>query len=348
MRILGIESSCDETAVAIVQGDGDVVGVEQNLVSSQVEIHKLYGGVVPEVAARRHVDVIFPLLLEAGVPRAGSGIDAIAVTAGPGLVPALRVGVELGKTLAWAWGKPLVAVNHLEGHIYSVWLPSPNNHHPTPAFPSLCLLVSGGHTELILMRSHGQYELVGKTRDDAAGECFDKVAKLLGLPYPGGPQISKLATQGNRAALAFPRPMLESGDFDFSFSGLKTAVAVELKKQEGSEQKSALEDICASFEEAVVESLVTKTVAAVEKFRPASVILAGGVAANRHLRETLAAALSQLPITQNAPPTLHVPDLRYTGDNAAMIAAVGYFKALRREFSDPLTLEANPNMRLAL
>jgi len=338
MRILGIESSCDETAIAILSGEGDAVRVEQNLVSSQIDIHAKYGGVVPEVAARRHVDVIFPLLLEAGVPRDGAGIDAIAVTSGPGLVPALRVGVELGKTLAWAWKKPLVAVNHLEGHIYSVWLgQGTRDKGQRVEFPALCLLVSGGHTELVLMRNHGQYELVGRTRDDAAGEAFDKVAKLLGLGYPGGPMVSKLAKAGDPAAIAFPRPMLDSGDFDFSFSGLKTAVAMYLKGQGTGDKGQAVEDVCASFQAAVVETLVAKTRAAAEKFQPASVILAGGVAANARLREALASSLA-VP--------LHVPDLTFTGDNAAMIAAAGYFKALRKDFTDPILLMADPNMRL--
>ncbi len=344
MRILGIESSCDETAIAIVSGEGERVVVEKNLVASQVLTHAKYGGVVPEVAAREHVDAIFPLLLEAGVARDGEGIDAIAVTSGPGLVPALRVGVELAKTLAWLWNKPLVGVNHLEGHIYSVWLQSetPPLHHSnisslhhsiTPSLPALCLLVSGGHTELLLMRDHGVYEKLGQTRDDAAGEAFDKAAKVLGLGYPGGPAISKCAAQGKRDAIAFPRPMLESGDLDFSYSGLKTAVAVRHREY----PNDTIADVCASFEEAIVESLVTKTMRAVEQHRPASVILAGGVSANTRLRESL---------HHSTTPPLFVPELKYTGDNAAMIAAAGYFRARANQFVDPLTLEADPNMNL--
>lgn len=327
MRILGIESSCDETAIAVVSGNGDDLAVETNLVASQAALHAKYGGVVPEVAAREHVDVIFPLLLESGIPRDGSGIDAIAVTAGPGLVPALRVGVEMAKALAWAWNKPLVAVNHLEGHLYSAFRPM--------AFPALVLLVSGGNTQIFLMRGHGRYELVGATRDDAAGEAFDKVAKLLGLGYPGGPAISKMAERGNAAAIDFPRPMLESGDFDFSFSGLKTAVAV--RRAQFPDDRA--EDVCASFQAAVVETLVTKTARAIERFRPASVILAGGVAANKALRESLAARCGDT--------TLLVPEMKYTGDNAAMIAAAGSYKASRGEFVDPVSLQADPNMTLA-
>ena len=313
MRILAIETSCDETAVAVVSMTDGIFTIEKNVLSSQAKIHAQYGGVVPEVAAREHAAWVFPLMEEVDVPHDGEGIDAIAVTAGPGLVPALRVGVELAKTLAWAWHKPLVAVNHLEGHIYSVWLSgviasvpkprakrggkqsfdheiasspldgfdrltvvSPSNHklgaprNDIPQFPALCLLVSGGHTELILMRDHGAYELLGMTRDDAAGEAFDKVAKLLGLPYPGGPQISKAALDGNAQAIPFPRPMIDSNNFDLSFAGLKTAVRVYLEavsplsnpsertfvRAEGGLRGVAVADVAASFQQAVVDVLI--------------------------------------------------------------------------------------------
>ena len=356
MKILGIETSCDETSMAIVEERGGRFFVEKNLIASQIALHETYGGVVPEVAARAHVETMMPLLIEAGVSSDGAGIDAIAVTAGPGLVPALRIGVELGKTLAWSWGKPLLAVNHLEGHICSVWL-----NETQPTFPALALLVSGGHTELIFMRDHGVYGRLGATRDDAAGEAFDKVAKLLGLGYPGGPIISKMAEMGDPKAIAFPRPMLESGDFDFSFSGLKTAVSVYLKQRsllqrhcedERSEDEAiflnredcfarpecrARNDICASFQEAVVETLVTKTKQAAQKHHPASIILSGGVAANMRLREALQAAFA-IPV--------HIPQMKFTTDNAAMIAVAGFFKAERKEFADPLALVADPNLQL--
>ncbi len=327
MRILGIESSCDETAIAIVSGNGEVLVIEKSLVASQAALHAKYGGVVPEVAAREHIDAIFPLLIAAGIPRDGSGINAIAVTSGPGLVPALRVGVELAKTLAWAWGKPLVGVNHLEGHLYSTF--------KAIEFPALALLVSGGHTEIVLMKDHGVYERVGATRDDAAGEAFDKVAKLLGLGYPGGPAVSKMAESGDPTAIAFPRPMMESGDFDFSFSGLKTAVAV--RRRENPDDR--VEDVCASFQAAVVDVLVAKTMRAAEKFEPKCLILAGGVSANRALRDRLLRDFS--PVGR-----FLVPDLALTGDNAAMIAAAGYYHALRTDFCDPLTLVADPNMEI--
>ncbi|MBI5793518.1 tRNA (adenosine(37)-N6)-threonylcarbamoyltransferase complex transferase subunit TsaD [Candidatus Uhrbacteria bacterium] len=344
MRILGIETSCDETALAVVgeqeglaRGRATAEGrfvIEQNVLASQAQTHAKYGGVVPEVAAREHAALLFPLLHQMEIAHDGSGIDAIAVTAGPGLVPALRIGVELAKTFAWVWHKPLVAVNHLEGHVYSVWLDS------VPQFPTLCLLVSGGHTELILMKDHGRYKLLGMTRDDAAGEAFDKVAKLLGLPYPGGPEISKAAMTGNPQAVDFPRPMLTSGDLDFSFAGLKTAVRVYLAQKEAGQK---INDIAASFQQAVVDTLVHKTLQAVEQVHPRSVILSGGVSANRLLRETLKGKLHE----RSPEITFHAPDLSLTGDNAVMIALAGLFKAKREEFCNPLTLVADPNLRLA-
>lgn len=334
MRVFGIESSCDETAIAIVEKNQGRFSVVKNVVASQIALHAKYGGVVPEIAARSHVDVIFPLLEEAGIPHDGQGIDAIAVTAGPGLVPALRIGVELAKTLAWCWKKPLVAVNHLEGHISSVWLAGEDS----PKFPSLALLVSGGHTELILMHEHGKYEMIGMTRDDAVGEAFDKVAKLLGLPYPGGPSVSCEAEKGNPEAIVFPRPMLESRDFDFSFSGLKTAVAVYRSEH----PTSSVSDICASFQRAVVDVLTLKTLAVIERYAPKSVSLSGGVSANTLLRMSLRDAVA------NAFPdvSFHVPPREYTTDNAAMIAVAGIFRAEKKDFMDPTRLAADPNLVL--
>jgi len=354
MKILGLETSCDETSVAIIETDGTNFIIEKNLIASQAAKHAEYGGVVPEVAARCHVDVFFPLLEAAGVPRDGSGIDVVAVTAGPGLVPALRIGVEAAKTLAFAWNKPLVAVNHMEGHVSSVLLPDSKmvgggkgikGEERELKFPAVCLLVSGGHTELLLMKNFCEFELLGRTRDDAAGEAFDKVANLLGLPYPGGPQISKLALEGNREAINFPRPMMiDSKDLDFSFSGLKTAVAVYLKNNSFTpplqhSTTPTLSDICASFEQAVIDVLIEKTRRAIGKTNPKSVIVSGGVSANLLLREEMKKQL--------APLSVFFPFIEFTGDNAAMIAAAGYFRAVRKEFVDPLKLEADPNMRLA-
>lgn len=334
MTILAIETSCDETAIAIVSEKDGVFEIHNQILASQAKIHAQYGGVVPEVAAREHAHLIFPLLKELGVTHDGEGIDAIAVTAGPGLVPALRIGVEMGKALAYLWKKPLVPVNHLEGHFYSVWL----EQEQVPEFPALCLLVSGGHTELILAKEHGEYELLGMTRDDAVGEAFDKVAKLLNLGYPGGPAIAKKATEGNPEAINFPRPMRDSGDFDFSYAGLKTAVRVHLDQHEES-----VEDVAASFQQAAIEILVEKTLKAVKQVDPKSVIVAGGVSASSLLREMLGNQLEQ----KYPDISFHVPHLTYTGDNATMIAAAGIMNAKKKQFVDPLSLKANPNMRLA-
>lgn len=352
MRVLAIETSCDETAVAVLKTDGAQFVMEQNLIASQIKDHAKYGGVVPEVAARRHVEVLYPLLMAARVSREGTGIDAIAVTAGPGLVPSLRIGVEAAKTLALLWNKPLIAVNHLEGHLYSAFLEAPMLASPRPmlltlrqpVFPVLALLVSGGHTELILMRDHGQYELLGRTRDDAAGEAFDKIAKLLGLGYPGGPVVSKRAAQGNRKAIAFPRPMLDSDDLDMSFSGLKTAVSYYLQGRLPEQQQAEVNDICASFEQAVVEVLVAKTLRTAEQVSPKTILLTGGVSANTHLRMELAHRVRQRwPQMQ-----LFFAPIQYTTDNAAMIALAGSFRAQAQQYVDPLVLEANPRLELVV
>ncbi len=332
MRVLAIESSCDETAIALLNGEGDSVRIETSLVRSQIDIHAAYGGVVPEVAAREHLEMITSML--GRVARAdGAGIDAIAVTAGPGLAPALRVGVEVAKTLAWAWKKPLVPVCHLEGHIYASWLGE------NPQFPVLALIVSGGHTELVMMKDHGEFERIGETLDDAAGEAFDKVAKMLGLPYPGGPAIDQLATQGNPKAFAFPRAMMDRDDGMFSFSGVKTSVLYELRKSgDRINDESFRADIAASFQEAVVEVLVEKTMRAAGKYNPKSIVLAGGVAANRTLRDRLKEAGEHRGIP------VHVPRFQYALDNAAMIAVAGYYRAQQGIFTDPLMLKVNPNM----
>lgn len=339
MRIFAIETSCDETAMAVVDGKGEKLRVRSNLVASQMKLHQKYGGVVPEVAARKHTETIAYMLSEA-VERSGKGIDAIAVTYGPGLAPALRVGVEVARTLALAWGKPLVAVNHLEGHVYSNWLNS-KYRMMNVEWPALVLIVSGGHTEIVLMHDHGRYELIGETRDDAVGEAFDKVAKILGLPYPGGPAVAKLAELGDSRRFDLPRPMLAADNFDFSFSGLKTAVLYEWR--EVKESRRAKADMAASFQEAAVGVLIGKLTKAIVKTKPKAVMIAGGVAANLHLRTRLAKTLKRdFPQVR-----LVIPDLKYTTDNAAMIAAAGYFRALKKDFVDPLSLEVDPNAQLA-
>lgn len=364
MRILGIESSCDETAIAILSGElspphlskegfggGSEFVIEKSVVLSQIQTHEKYGGVVPEVAAREHLEAMFPML-DREVPFDGAGIDAIAVTAGPGLAPALRVGVQTAKTLAWAWNKPLIPICHLEGHVYAAWLgvsPLPLSKgeqegvlNLRPEFPALCLIVSGGHTELVLMTGHGEFKRIGETLDDAAGEAFDKVAKMIGLPYPGGPHLARLAEEGQPTAYSFPRAMLDSGDYNFSFSGLKTSVLYTLKKISPSVSPingGVSADIAASFQEAVVDVLVQKTMRAVKEYQPKSIILAGGVAANLELRSRLKRVADEIDLP------VFVPPLQYSMDNAAMIAVAGYYRALdKKNFIDPLALHADPNL----
>lgn len=332
MNILGIETSCDDTAAALVEAKQGRFRIIRELRSSQVDIHKQYGGVVPEVAARAHAELIMPLISDV---LSGMRPDVIAVTAGPGLITALMVGVQTAASLAYALDVPLVAVNHIEGHIYGNWL----TKGTAIKFPALALIVSGGHTELILMKDHGKYQLIGKTRDDAAGECFDKVGKLLGFDYPGGPKISECAVGGNREAIPFPRPMINSGDYDFSFAGLKTAALYWLRDH----KRPSLPAFCASFEQAIVDVLVTKTIRAAKEFRPRSVMLGGGVAANKKLRAAFAEAVS----THYPEATLHLPPLFATVDNAPMIAVAGYFHARRKDFTPWNKITADPNWRIA-
>ncbi len=332
MLVLGLESSCDETAAALVE---DGVRVRGDAVASQVAVHREWGGVVPEIASRHHVTNLIPTL-QAALAEAGAtlaDVDGIAVTRGPGLVGALLVGVQAAKAMAWARGLPLVGVNHLEGHLSAVWLDSARG----PSFPHLALLVSGGHSELVIVRDHGVYELLGATRDDAAGEAFDKVGKMLGLGYPAGPTIDKLAQTGDPTAFKLPRPMRGRG-LDFSFSGMKTAVATILQRQ-GVPTGQALADLCASFQASVVEQLVHKTRLALDEHRLPELQVAGGVAANRGLR----AALTELAAERGL--ELFVPSPKRCTDNAAMIAAAGYWRLARGERAD-LALNATASLPL--
>lgn len=338
MRILGIESSCDDTSVALLDcsSTGHIVISEKT--ASQIDIHKKYGGVVPEIAGRLHAEKIVPLIeavLENQAPP-----DAIAVTAGPGLVTGLLVGVTAAQTLSYVTNIPLIAVNHIAGHIHSVEIKQNDSTTSTAiTFPALALVVSGGHTELVLMSSHTDYQILGATKDDAAGECFDKVAKLLGLPYPGGPQISKLASNGNIAAIDFPRPMLDQNNFDFSFSGLKTSALYWLRDHKNLDTA----DFCASIEQAIVDVLVTKTMRAAKQYQPKSIILSGGVAANKKLRVTLGDCIqSQLPSTGYL-----LPALQYAMDNGAMIAAAGYYQAMQKNFTPWSEISVNPNWKVS-
>jgi N6-L-threonylcarbamoyladenine synthase len=307
--IFGIETSCDETAAAVVKNGTEILS---NIVSSQIESHKRFGGVVPEIASRHHVEQMTVVLEEAmnEAEVTWEEIDAITVTEGPGLVGALLVGVNAAKALAFAKQKPLIGVHHIAGHIYA------NRLEKEFAFPLLALIVSGGHTELILMNDHGQYELIGQTRDDAAGEAYDKVARMLKLPYPGGPQIDRLAAEGN-ANIDFPRAWLEEDSFDFSFSGLKSSVINKMHNAEQRGETLKPADIAASFQESVIEVLTAKTLKAAKIYNVKQVIVAGGVAANRGLREELNKQFLNTAIP------LHFPALNLCTDNAAMIAAAG-------------------------
>lgn len=319
--ILGIESSCDETAAAVVI-DGKTIA--SSVIASQIDLHAQYGGVFPEVASRAHVEaisaVIDEAMREAGIPYAT--LDGIAVTQGPGLVGSLLVGINYAKGLAMSLNKPLMGINHLEGHVYSLWLTQPFRD---VEFPVLVLIVSGGHTELLLMRGHGQYERLGGTLDDAAGEAFDKVGRMLNLPFPGGPHIEKAGQQGNASAYAFPRAKRDDS-YDFSFSGLKTAVMREVMvKPSGDkgEKKSQLRadisvnDVAASFQEALVETLVMKTARAAKMYGATEIFLSGGVSANQRLR-ALMKKETDLPV--------RYPPLSLCTDNAAMIATVAHFR----------------------
>ncbi|SMC24247.1 O-sialoglycoprotein endopeptidase [Desulfacinum hydrothermale DSM 13146] len=335
MLILGIETSCDETAAAVVRNGRDVLS---DVVASQIAVHSPYGGVVPELASRKHVEAIVPVVGQA-VDRAGCSLhdlDAVAVTQGPGLVGALLVGLSAAKGLAYALNKPLLAVNHLEGHMEAAFLDKDR-----PQVPFICLVVSGGHTSLYHVSPDGTSRCVGHTRDDAAGEAYDKVAKLLGLGYPGGVIIDRLAQRGNPIAFEFPRSRLEKGSLDFSFSGIKTAVAYFVKRygspgEEGhGEAPYRLEDLAASFQEAVVDVLVEKTLQAAERYGVGHVALAGGVAANSRLRRRMEEECAYRRLQ------LHVPSVRHCTDNAVMVAAAGYRLWLRQGFTpDPLELDA--------
>ena len=335
MIILGIETSCDETAAAVIYGQGDKIKVLSNVVASQIEIHKKYGGVVPEVAAREHVLNILPVVDKAlkGVKK----IDAIAVTDGPGLVTSLLVGVETAKILAYAWGVPVVAVSHIEGHIYANFI------NEKPKFPAVILTVSGGHTMLVFMSGHGKYKVLGETRDDAAGEAFDKAAQLLNLGYPGGPAIAATAAKARNEKLEvinLPRPMINSGDFDFSFSGLKTALFYQLQRDKKWQER--ISEYAAEFQEATVEVLVAKTIKAARALNCQTVMLAGGVAANLKLRSRLKAAVKKKLVGAR----LIIPQFEYCTDNAAMIAVAGYYRAKRKDFRPWQKLKTEPNQEL--
>ena len=349
--ILALETSCDETAAALIR-DGRVI--VSNVVASQMHLHERYGGVVPELASREHITTLAPVLSEALAPllNGWTDVDAIACTYGPGLPGALLAGVNAAKGLAWSRNKPLVAVNHLEAHIYANWL-HPQivgaqaeiaELEPAPEFPLVCLVVSGGHTALVLLRDHGDYQLLGQTRDDAAGEAFDKAARIMGLGYPGGPQIQKIAAGVDVGKTKVPRAWL--GDsYDFSFSGVKTHVLHEVQRaKQGSDvnlfqsQPEFVVRLAAAFQESIVDVLVSKTVAAAQRFGARTILLAGGVAANTSLRDTLIAR-SPLPV--------RYPPIWLCTDNAAMVGAAAYFRFAEGVQTD-WTLSVKPNLKLVV
>ncbi|MFA7314543.1 MAG: tRNA (adenosine(37)-N6)-threonylcarbamoyltransferase complex transferase subunit TsaD [Candidatus Magasanikbacteria bacterium] len=346
MKILGIESSCDDTSISLIEMTDNTIKILAEKTASQIDIHKKYGGVIPEIAGRKHAEMITPVLEEimSNFPKP----DVIAVTSGPGLITGLLVGVETAKSLSYLWNVPLVSVNHIEGHINSVKLNIEDQTGQQLVFPLLALVVSGGHTELILSKQENKYEKIGSTRDDAAGEAFDKIAKIIGLDYPGGPKISKHAMAGNSKAIKFPRPMMDSDDYDMSFSGLKTAALYWLQdnatKNENNIYKlepQILNDFCASFEQAIIDVLVEKTKKAIAKYQPKSVLLVGGVSANTKLRETLKTEIEKITSTK-----FYLSALKYSMDNAAMIAVASYNYAKHNKFIDWKDIKANPNWKV--
>ena len=330
-RILGIETSCDETAAAVVENGRIILS---NVVASQIDLHAKFGGVFPEVASRQHIKTIYPIIDQAlqDAHLILNDLDAIAVTRGPGLPGSLVVGMNSAKGLSLGSGLPLIGVSHLEGHLYSAWVNNPDAaSQEEPMFPIIALIVSGGHTELVLMSDHLQYQRLGATLDDAAGEAFDKVARLLGLEYPGGPSIQNSSANGNPNAYNFPRAWLEDS-WDFSFSGLKTAVMREVRKQDP-HKPLPVSDLAASFQAAVVDVLVTKTIKAAKEFNAKNILVAGGVSANQALRHSLQA---------RAICPLHIPPIWLCTDNAAMIAAAGYYRYIRGQ-QDRLDMDVLPN-----
>lgn len=331
IRVLGIETSCDETGVAIYDSEQ---GLLSHALYSQVELHATYGGVVPELASRDHVRKIIPLIRQVlhESQTTPQQINGIATTAGPGLIGALLVGVAVGRSLAWTWQVPAVAIHHMEGHLLAPMLET-----PAPTFPFVALLVSGGHTQLIEVKAIGQYKLLGESLDDAAGEAFDKVAKLLGLDYPGGPALARLATQGNPTTYHFPRPMVNRPGVDFSFSGLKTFALNTW--QASTQDYQARADIAKAFEDAVIDTLIIKCRRALQQTQLTTLVIAGGVSANQQLRQRLSV------LTEENGTAIYYPRPEFCTDNGAMIAYAGYIHLVNGE-SSPLGFQAHPRWHL--
>jgi len=344
MLILGIETSCDDTGISVVKATPTKVGVKfdilSNVVSSQIKTHAPFGGVVPNLAAREHLKNIEPCLKTAlkEANEEMSEIDLIAVTCGPGLIPSLLIGVNFAKALAYRYKKPIVGINHIEAHIVAA-LSGKNSK-----FPAIALVVSGGHTQLVLIKKISNYKIIGETRDDAAGECFDKVAKLLNLGYPGGPKISEEAKKlkTKNYGLILPRPMISHKNYDFSFSGLKTAVLYLTQSQKSNlKNQNFIQELCCETQQAIIDVLIDKTIRAAKEYRAKTIILAGGVAANKELREQLAAAIKKIPHS-----LFLVPDFKLCTDNGAMITIAGYFNEKKIKPSNWKTIVADANLRI--
>jgi len=333
MKIFAIESSCDESAIALLDIKSNKVRIEKNIISSQINIHKKYGGIVPEVAARHHAENFFPILRNTAIDF--KNINYIAVTYGPGLITSLMIGVELAKTLSYIYKKPLIPINHIEAHIYSNWL-SHLELFKGKIFPCLAIVISGGHTQIFLMKDYGKYKLIGQTQDDAVGEAYDKVAKILNLGCPGGPIISQRAKKyKGKDNLEFPRPMIHTKDFNMSFSGLKTAVLYKARAEKKWTKKK-IDKYCFSFQNAVIDVLTYKIIKAAKEYEVKNILLGGGVSANQELRKILKTKAEKLGIKT------YFPEIKHTGDNAAMIAMAGYFnRAKARKNNFGLSAEAN-------
>jgi len=334
MKIISIETSCDETSIALIEAKGGLRSpsfkVVKNNITTQIEVHRPFGGVVPNLAKREHIINLPKIFVE--FESDVKSVDQVVVTVGPGLSPALWQGIEFAKKMGKKYNKPVLGVNHLEGHIYSILLPSKENKKPKASYPMVGISVSGGHTNVVLLKSLTKIKLLGQTRDDAAGEAYDKVGKMLGLSYPGGPEIEKLALKGDSKAIPFPRPMKNQG-FEFSFSGLKTSVLYYLRDN----PKANKADVAASFQEAVLDILITKLERASVKSRAKTIFVCGGVAANLQLRTRVEQLAKKLKVK------LLVPDMEYNTDNAAMIAVAGYINILKKK---KRKLSAQPNLKV--
>ncbi len=356
MIILGIETSCDETAVAILKISRGNLKILANFVSSQIKIHKHFGGVVPKIAGREHLKKIIPLLNKAFQKSKikPKDIDLIAVTRGPGLAPSLFIGMSAAKALSYAWQKPIVGINHIEAHLFANLLPQIGKSYKLQVtsykrmFPAIGLIVSGGHTQLILIKDFLEYKLLGETLDDAAGECFDKTARILGLSYPGGPaiaeQAAKLKAESRKLETGLPSPMINSKDFDFSFSGLKTAVLYDFKKRSSKERKSKkyIQEMSWKIQQAIIDVLISKTIKAAEKYQAKTILLGGGVIANKELRKQFRAKIrKKVPSSK-----FQVPSSKFCGDNAAMIALLGFYYFKTEKIDSWKNLKIKPDLRL--